>query len=102
MSVAGRSTVEVKSKIKTRRILIVDDEPDIAFALKTILEENGLFQVYTFHDAESALSIFRPACYDLALLDIIFLVYTKRKRIPYRADLRGNQYVIRTSCSTSG
>ena len=70
MSVAGRSTVEVKSKIKMRRILIVDDEPDIAFALKTILEEDGLFQVDTFHDAESALSVFRPDCYDLALLDI--------------------------------
>jgi DNA-binding response OmpR family regulator len=56
MSVAGRSTVEVKSKIKTKRILIVDDEPDIAFALKTILEEDELFQVDTFHDAESALS----------------------------------------------
>jgi DNA-binding response OmpR family regulator len=34
------------------------------------LEESGLFQVDTFHDAKSALYIFRPDLYDLALLDI--------------------------------
>jgi DNA-binding response OmpR family regulator len=70
ISVAERSAIEVKSKIKTRRILFVDDEPDIAFTLKTTLEEKGLFQVDTFHDAEYALSEFRPDYYDLALLDI--------------------------------
>jgi DNA-binding response OmpR family regulator len=70
ISVAERSAIEVKSKIKTRRILFVDDELDIAFTLKTTLEEKGLFQVDTFHDAEYALSEFRPDYYDLALLDI--------------------------------
>jgi DNA-binding response OmpR family regulator len=49
---------------------VVDDEPDIAYALKSILEENGLFQVDTFNSAESALSIFRPGAYDLSLIDI--------------------------------
>ena len=49
---------------------MVDDEPDIAFALKTTLEENGHFQVDTFHDADSALANFRPDNYDLAVLDI--------------------------------
>ena len=48
----------------------MDDEPDVAFTLKATLEEHGLFQVDTFYDAESALSIFRPDRYDLALLDI--------------------------------
>jgi hypothetical protein len=37
---------------------------------KATLEENGLFQVDTFYDAESALAIFRPDHYDLAVLDI--------------------------------
>ena len=55
---------------KIGRILVVDDEPDVAFAIKATLEESGLFQVDTFHDAESALAIFRPDLYDLAILDI--------------------------------
>jgi DNA-binding response OmpR family regulator len=50
--------------------MVVDDEPDVAFALKATLEENELFQVDTFHDAESALAKFRPENYDLAVLDI--------------------------------
>ena len=49
---------------------MVDDEPDITYTLKTALENNGFFQVDTFNDAGSALSIFRPGLYDLALLDI--------------------------------
>jgi DNA-binding response OmpR family regulator len=32
--------------------------------------ESGFFQVDRFHDAASALSIFKPGVYDLALLDI--------------------------------
>jgi DNA-binding response OmpR family regulator len=58
------------SNIKIRQIMVVDDEPDVAFALKATLEENGLFQVDTFHDAKSALAKFRPDNYDLAVLDI--------------------------------
>ena len=49
---------------------MVDYEPDITFTLKTILENSGFFQVDTFNDTESALSVFRPGLYDLALLDI--------------------------------
>jgi DNA-binding response OmpR family regulator len=52
-----------------RRILAVDDEPDITLTVKTVLESAGLFQVDTFNDPELALSYFRPGLYDLALLD---------------------------------
>lgn len=55
---------------KIRRILIVDNEPDVSFTMKVTLEESGLYQVDTFYDAESALTIFRPDRYDLAVLDI--------------------------------
>jgi DNA-binding response OmpR family regulator len=34
------------------------------------LENSGFFEVDTFNDVESALSIFIPGVYDLALLDI--------------------------------
>jgi two-component system, OmpR family, response regulator ChvI len=49
---------------------MVDDEPDITLALVAVLEESTFFQVDAFNDPESALSIFRPGVYDLALLDI--------------------------------
>lgn len=55
---------------RTRKIIMVDDEPDINLTIKKALEENGFFQVDTFNDADSALVTFKPGVYDLALLDI--------------------------------
>ena len=57
-------------KTKIRRILLVDDEPDVAVTIGAVLEESGVFQVDRFHNGATALSIFRPGVYDLALLDI--------------------------------
>jgi DNA-binding response OmpR family regulator len=54
---------------KNKRILIVDDEPDIALAFKIGLEDNG-FIVDIFNDAQVALINFRKGKYDLLLLDI--------------------------------
>ena len=62
------STTEENAKKK--RILLVDDEPDIIFTLRASLEESGLFQVDTFYDSVLALSRFKAGAYDLALLDI--------------------------------
>jgi DNA-binding response OmpR family regulator len=58
------------SQNNRRRILAVDDDPDITFTIKIGLEDSGLFQVDTFNDPEQALSSFRPGLYDLALLDM--------------------------------
>jgi two-component system, OmpR family, response regulator ChvI len=55
---------------KNRRILVVDDDPDITLTLKTGLELSGLLQVDTFNDPELALSSFKPDVYYLALLDL--------------------------------
>jgi CheY-like chemotaxis protein len=52
-----------------RRILAVDDDPDITFIVKAGLEASGLFEVHTFNDPEVALSSFKPGLYDLALVD---------------------------------
>jgi DNA-binding response OmpR family regulator len=52
-----------------RRILAVDDDPDITFIVKVGLEAGGLFEVHTFNDPEVALSSFQPGLYDLALID---------------------------------
>jgi DNA-binding response OmpR family regulator len=52
-----------------RRILVVDDEPDIATALQIGLEAGG-FDVDALIDPELVLSNFRPSLYDLVLVDI--------------------------------
>jgi two-component system, OmpR family, response regulator ChvI len=53
-----------------RRILAVDDNPDITLTVKLGLEASGLFEVETFNDPELALSSFKTGLYDLALLDM--------------------------------
>ena len=53
-----------------KRILLVDDEPDITFTLKMGLEGNGDYQVDTFNDPQEALSKFRPRYYNLLISDI--------------------------------
>lgn len=52
-----------------KRILVVDDEPDIGLTLKIILERYG-FTVDSFADPETALRNFKPRLYDLIILDI--------------------------------
>jgi two-component system, OmpR family, response regulator ChvI len=54
---------------KPRKILIVDDEPDITSTFDMILQMNG-FEVDTYNDPILALSNFKPNSYGLALLDI--------------------------------
>ena len=54
---------------KIKKILIVDDEPDICLTLANVLEGNG-FVVDTFDDPLLALQDFRKNFYDLLILDI--------------------------------
>jgi DNA-binding response OmpR family regulator len=71
---------------KNKRILLVDDEPDITYTLEIVLEDNG-FMVDSYTDPTLALSNFRPGLYDLLLLDIRmptingFDLYQKMKEI---------------------
>ena len=54
-----------------KRVLLVDDEPDIILTLKIVLEENG-FKVDSFTDPLSALQNFKEydGMYDMVILDI--------------------------------
>jgi two-component system, OmpR family, response regulator ChvI len=52
-----------------RRILVLDDEPDVNLTIKLALENEG-FEVDTFDNPQLALSSFKPKFYDLILLDI--------------------------------
>jgi len=51
------------------KVLIVDDEIDIAFSLRMCLEQSGL-KVDSFNEPEAALSNFKAGKYDIALIDI--------------------------------
>jgi DNA-binding response OmpR family regulator len=60
-----------------KRILIVDDDPDITFTFKAGIEYSGnnnnsssRIEVYTYNDPLVALSEFKPHYYDLLLIDI--------------------------------
>jgi CheY-like chemotaxis protein len=54
---------------KNKRILLVDDELDVTYAIKKVLENEG-FVVYSYNDPILALSNFKLGSYDLLLLDI--------------------------------
>ena len=69
-------------KTKTKKILLVDDEPDVTYTIKNVLEDNG-FEVDTFTDSILALENYKVNFYDLVILDIKmpkmdgFELYTK-------------------------
>ncbi|HET7285046.1 MAG TPA: response regulator [Nitrososphaeraceae archaeon] len=73
----------------SRKILIVDDEPDITSTFDMILQMNG-FEVKSYNDPLLALSNFKPDLYGLALIDIRmpkmngFELYKKIKDIDNR------------------
>lgn len=74
------------------RIMIVDDELDITFTFKMILEENGFNkQVDTFNEPHLALQNFKPGVYALLIFDIAmpvmdgFRLYQLIKQIDNKA-----------------
>ena len=52
-----------------KRILVVDDEPDICLVLKIVLENNG-FLVDYYYNPIIALDEFKFNFYDLIILDL--------------------------------
>ncbi|MBD0359933.1 MAG: response regulator, partial [Nitrososphaeraceae archaeon] len=58
-----------REAMKGKRILIVDDEPDVNLALRIVLEDNN-FIVDSFNDPLRALENFKANLYDLIILDI--------------------------------
>jgi len=58
------------SKLSKKRILVVDDEPDIVEFIEYNLKGEG-YEVYTAHDGLQALEVAKVAKPDLVLLDIM-------------------------------
>ena len=54
---------------RKKRILLVDDEPDVCMVYQIVLEDAG-FECISYTDPVKALQEFRPKYYDLILLDI--------------------------------
>ena len=74
---ATSSSTLTDSSKRRSKILIVDDEPDISYTLKNVLEqqqqlvqEHVGYEVTVFNDPVIALSNFQLGLYDLLLLDI--------------------------------
>ena len=65
--VANKEKQEERS---SKRILIVDDEPDISFTLKIILEENGFKEVDVYNEPLLALQNFKSCVYSLLITDV--------------------------------
>jgi len=57
--------------VKEKKILIVDDEPEIRMMIEKFLRKEGFFRVYTAGNCASALSICRKDKPDIAILDIM-------------------------------
>lgn len=82
------------NKRKMEKILVIDDEQDITFSLKTVLEENGYACVDTFNDPIDVISKYNDqpgTMYDLLIIDILmprmngFELYEKIKKIDNNA-----------------
>ena len=53
-----------------KRILVIDDNPDIVFTLRVGLESDPIMQVFGFDNPVTALVEFKPNFYDLLLIDV--------------------------------
>ena len=75
-----------------KKILVVDDEPDLSILSGLVLEYNG-FKVDTFTDPQEALSNYKPRYYDLVILDIMmpnmdgFQLYDEIKKKDQKAKI---------------
>jgi DNA-binding response OmpR family regulator len=58
------------NETRKKKILIVDDDPDITMTFSFALENTGSFEVETYNDSVQALSNFKSNLYDFVLLDI--------------------------------
>jgi DNA-binding response OmpR family regulator len=59
------------ANLKEKKILIVDDEPEIRIMIEKFLRKEGFFRVFTAIDCASTLSFFKTDKPDIAILDVM-------------------------------
>src|SRR5918912_3099335 len=59
----------VNNTSNAKKVMIVDDEPDVISVLEIVLKDNG-FEVDSFTDPIAALKSYSVGIYDLLILDI--------------------------------
>jgi DNA-binding response OmpR family regulator len=57
--------------VKDRKILIVEDEPEMSEMIERFLRREGFYRIYTAGDCASALSLCRTVKPDIAILDVM-------------------------------
>ena len=70
MSRYSRASTSQPFPVEKKKILVVNDEPDVTTMLKMTLER-AEFRVDIFNDPVLALESYKPHVYDLVILDII-------------------------------
>jgi DNA-binding NtrC family response regulator len=79
-------TSRLSSNNNKKRILFVDDEPDLTSLFKKVLESAG-FNVNVFNNSADTLKDFKPHFYGLVMLDIVmpkmdgFSLYKELKKV---------------------
>lgn len=93
----------IVDRVKTKKILIVDDEPNIVLALKYLLQDEG-YQTREAYDGQSGFSIALEWKPDLAMLDIMMPEIDGlevARRIRNQTDLNNVQILFLTAKGTS-
>jgi CheY-like chemotaxis protein len=81
---------EKREERRNKRIPIVDDEPDITFTLRAVLEENGFKEIDVLNEPLLALQNFKSRVYSLLITDVAmprmdgFQLYKEIKKIDDR------------------
>jgi PleD family two-component response regulator len=57
--------------IKNKRVMLVEDEADIAMTFKMVLESDARLKVDSFTEPFAALNNFKSGLYDLVMIDIV-------------------------------
>jgi two-component system alkaline phosphatase synthesis response regulator PhoP len=69
--IIGSASLPLSSEAQQhKRILVVDDNPDIVFTLRVGIESDPTVQVFGFDNPVTALVEFKPNFYDLLLIDV--------------------------------
>lgn len=61
---------QLEQNFKNKRVMLVEDEADIAMTFKIVLESDAGLKVDSFMDPFAALNNFKSSLYDLIMIDI--------------------------------